>query len=204
MFILISPENIIHNEGAIYNQLFGEGLPFLHLRKPEVKEAYFLNLLEEIDPIYHSKIHLHHHHNLAHSYVIGGLHFTENHRKLLGENLDAELERCIKAGLKSSTSIHSLVDYSPSQFNYYLLSPLFDSISKSGYLGKKIKLEKGFENIVGLGGISEFNLDQAQALGYQNIAIMGAVWKSEKPLQSFQKIWRKFLEVYSPKIENCA
>lgn len=201
MFVLLSSENKIQNEGAICNELFHCGLPLLHLRKPEVEKEYFLNLLKYIDPKFHSKISLHQHHDLAETFKIGALHYTEKHRTSLGNSLNEELQTKKAKGLKLSTSIHSLENYFHIGFDYQFLSPLFDSISKTNYLGKQIKLEKNYKNIIGLGGINSSNIFKAKEWSYSGIAVLGAVWNSKNPLLAFSDVMEKYNEAYSEKME---
>lgn len=199
MLILISSENKIENEGEIYNELFRCGLHLLHLRKPEVEKDYFLNLLLSIEQQFHSKITLHHHHSLWEEYKIGGIHYPEKHRISLGKKLKLELKTKRKEGLRTSTSIHSVDNFSSSGFDYLFLSPLFDSISKKNYFGQKLNVSVFESEIIGLGGVKESNIKEAQNLGYAGVAVLGSVWKSKNPVQAFRKIKEKYSEAYSTK-----
>ncbi len=51
--IVISNPTVIHNEAKLINQLFNEGLPHFHLRKPNISESEMESLLHQIDAKFH-------------------------------------------------------------------------------------------------------------------------------------------------------
>ncbi len=74
--------------------------------------------------------------------------------------------------------------------DYVFLSPLFDSISKEGYLANPALMEfpenlKG-KKIYALGGITADNWEDAMDFGYYGVAVLGSLW--EKPDQ----VWEQF------------
>ena len=68
-----------------------------------------------------------------------------------------------------------------SRFNYVLMSPVYDSISKQGYRSgySKDELKQAqesgviHEKVVALGGISEVNLAEIKSLGFGGAALLG-------------------------------
>lgn len=187
MLIVISSPTPITNEASLINQLFDEGLSVFHLRKPESSSQELVLLLQEINPIYYSKIALHSHHYMAKSFGINRLHYTEASRKQLTE-IDLSEKKTENI---LSTSVHSVVDYenlSP-QFDYAFLSPVFDSISKPGYQAQSFDLSKKTEiKLIALGGINETNCCKAFDMGFDGIALLGSVWNSEDKLKTFKAI----------------
>ena len=187
MLIVISSPTPITNEASLINQLFDEGLSVFHLRKPESSSQELVLLLQEINPIYYSKIALHSHHYMAKSFGINRLHYTEASRKQLTE-IDLSEKKTENI---LSTSVHSIVDYenlSP-QFDYAFLSPVFDSISKPGYQAQSFDLSKKTEiKLIALGGINETNCCKAFDMGFDGIALLGSVWNSEDKLKTFKAI----------------
>ena len=147
-----------------------------HLRKPDSSAQEVVLLLQEIDPTHYSKIALHSHHYLAKSFGINRLHYTEASRKQLTEvdfsehNVDNIL----------STSIHSIEDHQNlgNHFSYAFLSPVFNSISKPEYHAAEFDL----------GGINETNCYKAYDMGFDGIALLGAIWNSENKIEAFKKI----------------
>jgi thiamine-phosphate pyrophosphorylase len=92
-----------------------------------------------------------------------------------------------------STSVHSLEEYNdlPSHFSYAFLSPVFDSISKTDYKAVRFDFSKRQNRdvkLIGLGGIQANNAQEAVQMGFDGIALLGAIWKSEKPIEIFENI----------------
>lgn len=192
MLIVISSPTPVIKEASLINQLFDEGLLVFHLRKPESSSQELVLLLQEIDPINYTKIALHSHHYLAKSFGITRLHYTEASRKQLTEiNLSEQ-----KVENTLSTSIHSISDYKilTEHFSYAFLSPVFDSISKPDYQAQKFDLTEVDKNsntkLIALGGIDETNYNKAYEMGFDGIALLGAIWKNNDGINNFKNISR--------------
>jgi thiamine-phosphate pyrophosphorylase len=97
---------------------------------------------------------------------------------------------------------HSLeeLDACKENYDYAFLSPVFDSISKVNYQGKykmddlKAALRNTNKKIVALGGIDEDKIDAVKDAGFTGIALLGAVWKSDSPVDKYKLIKKKWLE----------
>lgn len=189
--IVISNPTPVTNEASLINKLFDEGLAIFHLRKPESSAQELVLLLQEINPIYYSKIALHSHHYLAKSFGINRLHFNEVSRKQLIEDA---LETYESEGVILSTSIHSTDDYNQlsDKFDYAFLSPVFDSISKPNYQAQLFDLslinKKSKTKLIALGGINETNCSKAFEMGFDGIALLGSVWQNNDGITNFKKI----------------
>lgn len=78
-------------------------------------------------------------------------------------------------------------------FEYAFLSPVFSSISKEGYASKldfSIEISKRTNHttkLIALGGIQFENIHQAIAFGFDDVALLGAIWESNNPLENFKK-----------------
>lgn len=165
-------------------------LGVLHLRTCKKDACYFLDTLPKS---YHQKIVVHEHLDLVAKYKLKGIHLKSWQRKNMPyENL---LEYCkaMKDKNKSvSSAFHTLEElknYAQIPFDYVFLGPVFDSISKPNYAGKKINLN-GFEKpfkIVALGGISLKNYQQALNMHFDEVAVLGAIWETKNPVQSFSQ-----------------
>lgn len=155
-----------------------------HLRKPESEEKDLLELLKSIDPAHYDRIVLHQHHDLCDQFLLKGAHLTENMRKTLSQ--------C--NGI-ISTSFHSLSEARKygSAYTYFFCSPVFPSISKIGYSCNEdwsiLNESEDFRSrAVALGGIEPSRKKELDELGYRNYAILGAVWYSEEPVESFKRL----------------
>lgn len=190
MLFVISNPTPVANEAMLINRLFDEGLPVLHLRKPGSTLQETAILLHGINPLYYPKIALHQHHSIAGNFGIRRLHYPETARKSVsGETLSQQ-----KAEYVISTSVHSLAGYHDlaDYFDYMFLSPVFNSISKPGYQAQSFAFrkadKKSHTNLIALGGIDESNCREAYDMGYDGIAVLGAVWNTEDSLRAFKAI----------------
>ena len=73
-------------------------------------------------------------------------------------------------------------------FEYVLLSPVFGSISKAGYEGKGFDVRELDAVVVGMGGINEHTLQATIDLGYKGVGVLGGIWNSDNPMESFGSI----------------
>lgn len=190
MLIVISSPTPVTKEASLINQLFDEGMSVFHLRKPDSSSQELVLLLQEINPTHYSKIALHSHHYLAKSFGINRLHYTEASRKQLTEmNLSEQ-----KVEHTLSTSVHRISDYNnlTDHFSYAFLSPVFNSISKPDYQAQKFDLIEADKNsgtkLIALGGINETNCLKAYEMGFDGIALLGAIWKNNDGINNFKKI----------------
>lgn len=201
--LVISNPVEIDNEFEQANGLFEAGLECFHLRKPDFSKEEYLDALMQIKPSYLRRVMLHDHYELAVKYNIGGFHLT---RKSL-EQAPAVLKELFKVakakGLKLSSSLHSVqgLDQAPTAFDYLLLSPVFDSISKPGYKASinlddisPILQDRNFKTrIMALGGINIDNLEIVNQAGFDGGAVLGAVWKSADPLEKYFELKNKIM-----------
>ena len=100
-------------------------------------------------------------------------------------------------------SLEELIAYTPAEKKQIaFLSPIFDSISKTGYksaftdsLNKFIQLKPQVitsvknKNIIALGGVDENKIELVRKVGFSGAAVLGAIWNSKDPFASFLKIW---------------
>ena len=78
------------------------------------------------------------------------------------------------------------------EFDYHLLSPVFDSISKQGYKGRGFDVNHIDKTIIGVGGVSVDNITTLHTLGYKGVGILGAIWNSKEPVSILRKIKKHF------------
>lgn len=183
--IVITNPTLIENEISIIHSLFAEGLTLLHIRKPNFSVLEMKTFLSNISLEYRSCLVLHNHHDLACSFGINRLHYSEKDRFHFNPFSKEIL----------STSTHSIEDFNDLDpvFEYAFLSPVFPSISKKGYDSKldfqsEIKKRTNHKTkLIALGGIQFENINQALAFGFDNIALLGTIWCSENPLENFKK-----------------
>jgi len=197
MLIVISNPSPIENEANIINALFEGELEILHLRKPEATEGEIRRILDGINASYHPKIALYNHHQIANEYGLKRLHFTEAKRQ---ETLEEKLIELTEAGFTLSTSVHSIAEYKelPSAFAFTFFSPVFNSISKSGYVSSipedfVFPVEVGKPKVIALGGIEASNVRQVVKMDFDGVAVLGAIWQEPKEAlkqyNAIKKVW---------------
>jgi len=188
--IAISNPVYIENEIKIIHQLFEEGLPLLHIRKPDFSELEMAEFIHQIKAEFRDRIVLHHHHALAQDFGINRFHFSEKERK----NHDHLSAVFSKPRRFSSTSTHSIEDFDSleNDFDYAFLSPVFKSISKENYtpktdLFKEIKSRTNYRTkMIALGGIDATNIQKTLENGFDDVALLGSIWNNENPVKQFK------------------
>jgi len=100
---------------------------------------------------------------------------------------------------KKFHSLAELHEYKEA-FQYAFLSPIFDSISKIGYKSPyqldevKRTLHTTKHKIIALGGIDENKIDIVKDVGFYGIAVLGAIWQHQNPVEKFKRIQVKWTE----------
>jgi thiamine-phosphate pyrophosphorylase len=174
--IVISSPISIPDEADLINRMFDAGLKLFHLRKPGDTLGDVRRLIQHIEPVYYSGIALHQYHEMAEEFGMKRLHFKEESKPLNGHRYLLKTK-----DYTLSTSVHDLSDlHLLKEFDYVFFSPVFDSISKSGYksvIGQDFKLDISIaKDVIALGGLNRKNINQAKTMGFAGAAVLGAVW----------------------------
>lgn len=185
--IVIASEESFREEIPLLESFFRAGLEYFHLRKPSEDIHTYRRFLNKVNSDFHSRIVLHDHYELTREFHLRGIHKNERNASNWGEYTKQVDHR--------SVSCHSLEELQQldETMNYAFLSPVFDSISKEGYHGRfaaellSKKLPKNVP-VVALGGVDTSKVDLCRKLGFQGVAVLGSIWKSENPLIAFQKM----------------
>lgn len=199
MLIVISSNTFFGEEARILTSLFDNGLKYLHLRKPHASKCDYIKLLKEIPVKYHNCLILHEFHDLAKEYNIKGVHIKEHIRKEMVKNHIKQTDityRWKELGKSVSSSFHSVANVDDYGFDYILLSPVFNSISKKGYIGKQFSVSQIKTPIVALGGIYSENIPKAMKMGYSGVASLGSIWDNKNILNNFLRIKDAYDKTY--------
>ena len=194
--IVISFEEFFEQEAKIVCSLFEAGLLCYHLRKPQSEKEEIRRFLERIPQKFHNRIVLHEHFSLLDEFDLKGIHLNRRH--------PVPYE---KAGISVSKSCHSLEEVKTEidAFDYVFLSPVFDSISKTGYKKAfsetelmKAKQEHIInEKVIALGGITPDNITQVRSYGFGGVAVLGGIWsdfETSGVLQRFENYKKCILD----------
>lgn len=205
--------------------LLEAGAPVIHIRKPDAPAAQIEALLRQLRDAGAdmTRLTLHHDPALARRYGLGGIHLREGAlREWLRQHPDrrhATAQGASAPDVQKTQTPQGNDAYTPRLSapahsweeaarlaplcDYVTLSPLFDSVSKPGYLGQidstdacrrlrrrtdetakpspaAIPAESSVfgpdNHIIALGGITPDNISVARAAAFDGAAVIGAVW----------------------------
>ena len=173
--ILLTPPDFFVEEDKILTALFEEGLDVLHLRKPGCEPVYSERLLTLLPECHHDQIVVHEHFYLKDEFNQSGIHLN---------NRNPEPPANYKGHISKSFHDIDTMKKEKRNFNYVFLSPIFDSISKSGYKSafETNVLEdasaRGIidKKVMALGGVSAENMRTIRELGFGGVVVLGDLW----------------------------
>ncbi len=194
--IVVSSNHKIKDETDIYKELFEAGADYLHVRKYGYPTRKIVSMVERIPEEYHSRIILHSHFNVAKKYKLGGIHIPRKVRK------DFIFMKLLLGSYKKngkyiiSTSYHSTrkIERAHSFYTYFFMNNFFGSIHSKGKHAYKDPdkledfLKDTVKDIVPLGGIDANNIRYIKEIGFTSVAIHGALWGFNNPVERFVKI----------------
>ncbi len=187
--IVISPESEDAREQAVLVKLFAAGLTDYHLRKPTWTRAQLASWLRTLPTEFLPRIVLHTYHDLAAEFAVGGLHDRDEPEPKynpIGYTLRSR-------AVHDLPTLRALLD----AYDRLLVSPLFPSFSKPGHapdsrlapveLQAVLALPRRAEAIA-LGGIDASRLPACRDLGFDGVAVLGAIWQAADPLRAFDEL----------------
>ena len=191
--IVITEPQFVTNEATIIAQLLHWGVDLIHLRKPESSADDLAKLIEAIPTVYHNRLVLHDHFDLAAHFTLHGLHLNRRNSVLPPNHKGTVSQSC-----------HTLdeVKVCKTKCDYVFLSPVFNSISKQGYtsaftpkaLSEAKKQGLIDQKVVALGGITAANIDKTKYYGFGGVALLGDIW-SRTADKNFKEYVRKIVEI---------
>ncbi|MCM1377047.1 MAG: thiamine phosphate synthase [Clostridium sp.] len=170
-------------------RLLNEGVvDYVHIRKPSADSKDVSKLLSMIPETIHQSLTLHEHYELAEKFPIGGLHLKSSGDYISLPKFNVEGRR-----LRLSKSMHSLDEINEISeedcYTYVSLSPVYDSLSKTGYMSHfsledpwlrfSIKTAglKG-TNVMALGGVVPTKLSELHEVGFDGAMMLGYIWNN--------------------------
>lgn len=195
--IVVSSAYDIENEIGLIELMFRKGMDKFHLRKPNYTTKDYETFLDRLHPKFRKHIIIHSRHNMAFRYKLKGINLGRNHKRTKLKTFWKVFKmKLINKKLIVTSEFDSLTQFNASRYpyDYVMLSPVYDSISKKGKrskfnhsrLKKAFKTKKNYEVYAG-GGITADRIAHCQELGFDGVAVMGSIWESEDPIASFEK-----------------
>lgn len=172
--IAITQEEFFSEESTQIVRLLDGQIDRVHLRKPKATEDEIRRLIEHIPSSYYRFLSLHDHFSLVSEYGLGGVHLNSRHPEA-PTSFDGFLSR----SCHQVNEMMACADY-----DYYFLSPIFDSISKQGYSSGFTEHQLrhlgdiGVINhrVVALGGVTPERFPYLESIGFGGAALLGYVW----------------------------
>ena len=190
--VVVSPETLDPRERTVLAGLFAAGLERYHVRKPAVPAGALEDWLQTLPADWRPRLVLHTHHLLVDKLQLGGRHYRE-----------ADPVPSPRAPGFASRSCHDLGTLRSvfGRFNAVFLSPVFPSLSKPGHvpdarlnpadiaamLAARTAEERRTE-VIALGGITPGTALRARDLGFDGVAVLGAIWQATDPLRAFGEL----------------
>ena len=179
--IVITTPNFIKGEEFVIPHLLQLGVDIVHIRKPSATREQLALLLDSLPKWCYDRLVVHDCLELANKYNLRGVHLNRRNHTV-PDNFKGSI----------SMSCHSLeeVDIKKDMADYVFLSPIFNSISKSGYnsafskeeLHNAMKQGTIDHKVIALGGVSAANIDTVKDLGFGGAALLGDIWdRTESP-----------------------
>lgn len=174
--VIITSPRFFPGEAEMLSLLLGGLDCRVHLRKPGCTERQMRGLIEALPEEFRPELTLQDHLSLAPEYGVGGVHPTSRF-PVAPEGW---------TGLVSRSS-HSLGEVAMCRdADYVFLSPVFDSISKSGYSSAftDAQLRSAPEidgHVYALGGVRPEHFPLLAEYGFGGAALLGHVWRDCSP-----------------------
>ena len=174
LWIAVTPPAFHDGEAAFISRLLAGGVDVVHLRKPGSAEAECAGLLEALSEDERARVVVHDHFDLAARYGLMGIHLNSRNPSV-PEGFHGQLSR-------SCHSMEEVRRFKP-ECGYVFLSPVFDSISKRGYVSafSAGELNRAAASgiidsrVVALGGVTPERLPYLRSLGFGGAAMLGCV-----------------------------
>jgi thiamine-phosphate pyrophosphorylase len=193
LFVL-TPELPDPREPAVLTALFAAGLERCHVRKPSATRAELADWLNALPAAFRARCVLHQHHDLVAELGLGGRHWRDLPSTPLvppgGHGL-------------ASRSCHDLEGLRAALGHYdsVFLGPVFPSISKPGHgpgvdfspeqIAARLATRSAVEHrtaVIALGGVTAENIPHCRALGFDGVAVLGAIWQAADPVRAFVQL----------------
>lgn len=184
--IVISPETEDPREPALIAEFIAAGLTDYHLRKPAWTRDQLAAFLRTLPPSVVARVILHTHHDLAADFPAVRVHFPE----LLAEKSNQYGYSFRSRAIHDLPTLRASLDRADTRL---LFSPVFPSISKPGHVPRHstdelraiLRLPRRAE-VIALGGIDAERIPECRALGFDGVAVLGAIWQAPDPIAAYR------------------
>lgn len=174
--VAITTPKIIDEDASIIKYLLERGIYSIHLRKPDSNINDCRNLLVKLTAEERSQIVIHDYPELYYEFSLKGIHTNRNVLTLPTEYNGFKTRSC--------HSFEEIIEYK-NNYDYLFLSPIFDSISKSGYKSNFNITDllnasaNGIidDKVIALGGVTLDRISYLKELNFGGVAMIGSIYK---------------------------
>jgi thiamine-phosphate pyrophosphorylase len=214
--IVISPEADDARETAVLDELFAVGLDRYHVRKPVWPAARLAAWLRALPAEWYPRIVLHQHHQLVEEFGLGGRHWRDMPGNAGGSTAPF-MQGQLAKGPITSRSCHDIATLRAvlDRYDSIFFGPIFPTVSKPGYgpsgsfspeeISGLLNSRSGPQRratVLALGGITAETAPRAIALGFDGVAMLGAVWHAADPVKTFTAIQAGVREAWAQRPTN--
>ncbi|WP_410881069.1 thiamine phosphate synthase [Myroides sp. DW712] len=197
--VVITPEYNHPKELSLANEMLARGLPLLHIRKPYWTFEQLEHWVEKISYQHQDRLVIH----IPTPVINNCLKVFKQYSRLINSikaqyaHLSTENCSLVNNYMSElpylSTSVHNSTESKQlsTRHRRAFLSPVFTSISKRGYhptidwTSILQAWEFPWIQTVALGGITPEYIPIIQAQGFDDFAVLGAIWQAQEPLKIF-------------------
>ncbi len=194
--VVISPPGYDPREADVVTQLIAAGLARYHVRKPEWSQACLASWLEALSAAVRAHLVLHQHHVLVERFGFAGRHWRDTPGVPLAP---------LPSERPASRTCHDLAGLRNTfgRYDTAFFAPVFPSVSKPGHgdtaatrhpelaaLLATRDADARRTAVFALGGITRHTAPVALALGFDGVAVLGAVWQADEPVRAYVELKR--------------
>ncbi|HQQ93015.1 MAG TPA: thiamine phosphate synthase [Bacteroidia bacterium] len=199
--IVITPSSDVPDETSLVTKMFESGLMTLHIRKPKKSTQQLREYIQEIPEIFHKRIVLHSHHDLALKFNLKGIHLGDvhlsRHWKYFFVRLRLKMRFEDTSKSRSYSRLQQVYHKEERNYSYYLLGTMFNRMTGdlySGYYEEGVRAANAnsAKNLVARGGCILSSVQKAHQYGFYGIAFNSFLWSFERPYERFLAIVEEF------------
>lgn len=170
IIVITTPGEVADEARMIEAMLKSGSIDRVHIRKPDWTDNRVEALIRAIPSDLHERLSMHGHTALRSIFPQIGIHLRGD------EGVSSTIGSSVS---KSCHSISELEKYA-GLTGYMTLSPIYDSISKTGYASafKPTELANVLsgKNVIALGGVTPEHISELKGAGFSGAAMLGYVW----------------------------
>jgi thiamine-phosphate pyrophosphorylase len=199
--IVITPARDVADEVSLVIKMFESGLQTLHLRKPKHSTNKMRDYIKEIPEIFHDRIVIHSHHDLAIKFKLKGIHLGRIHLSRRWQYFYIRLRLKFKfahiSKSRSYSRLQQLYNKEERKFDYYLLGTMYSNMTGELYsgfyeAGLVAALQSCGKRVVARGGTSISSINKSKKMGFWGVAFNSYLWNAEQPFENFLNVIEEF------------